>query len=105
MNNFAHTQQLCLEMPLMVHGEAVHKILLKFDIPNFSRQQSDRFILKKTKICWRNATEIQIFRTMNDFVSSKADWENKRVACTKRWNARMPERQNAGTLKPGPQNY
>ena len=77
--NFAHRQQLCFEMPLMVHGEALHKILLKFDITNFSRQPLDRFILKKTKVCWQNANEIQIFRIMNNFVSSKADWENKRV--------------------------
>ena len=44
-------------MSLVVHGEALHKVLLKFDIPNFSQQPSDRFILKKIKICWQNATE------------------------------------------------
>ena len=69
-------------MPLMVHGEALHKILLKFDIPNFSRQPSDRFILKKIKSAGETLLKIQIFRIMNDFVISKADWENKRVKYT-----------------------
>ena len=60
-----------LNFPYASHGEALHKILLEFNIPNSSRQQSGRYNLKKITDVLANVTEILIFRIMNDFISCR----------------------------------